>query len=310
MDVQGYTYGRGALVVSDVARLRTREHVERIARDLGLRATAVRGPLPPGVTRLARARIGLYRPWVETIDEGWTRWLLERHEFPFETLSDADIRRSGLRERLDAIIVPDQSLERLMNGHAAGAMPAEYTGGLGSAGALALRQFVEDGGTLVTLDSASALAMTALGLPVVDVAREAGPDRLFVPGSIVRVTLDEDHPLAFGMPPDTAGFFAFSSVFDLAPAAPPAGEAAVAPPAARIVGRYGSSNALLSGWLEGEHLMAGRGAVIEAHAGQGRAVLLGFRVQHRAQSHATFRLLFNALHTAARRLPPSRSGTR
>jgi hypothetical protein len=35
---------------------------------------------------------------------------------------------------------------------------------------------------------------------------------------------------------------------------------------------------------------------LSARVGLGRAILIGFR----AQAHATFRLLFNALHTSAR----------
>jgi hypothetical protein len=54
----------------------------------------------------------------------------------------------------------------------------------------------------------------------------------------------------------------------------------------------------MSGWLEGERLIAGRGAVLVARVGLGRAVLIGFRAQHRGQAHATFRLLFNAIHTS------------
>jgi hypothetical protein len=112
------------------------------------------------------------------------------------------------------------------------------------------------------------------------------------------------------MPTETAAFFAFSSVFELRANSPAPGEAAVAQPAARIIGSYAMNDVLLSGWLEGEALIAGRGAIVEAQAGEGRAVLIGFRAQHRAQSHATFRLLFNAIHTSARPLPRSRAGTR
>jgi hypothetical protein len=307
-EIQGYQYGPGSLVVAEAANARA--IVERIASELGLRATAVRGAQPQGLTRLFRARVGLYKPWVENIDEGWTRWLLERYEFPLESLTDQDIRRGGLRSRVDVIVIPDQSADRLMNGHPQGTMPPEYVGGVGSAGAMALKQFVDDGGTLVTLDSASEAAITALGLPVQDVVRGTKPEQFFVPGSIVRLTLDTSHPLTYGMPAETGAFLAFGSAFAIANPTPAEGEATSAPPSARIVASYATNNVLMSGWLEGDALIAGRGAVIEAHSGQGRAVLIGFRAQHRAQSHATFRLLFNAIHTAARPLPRSRSGTR
>jgi hypothetical protein len=66
----------------------------------------------------------------------------------------------------------------------------------------------------------------------------------------------------------------------------------------RVIARYGTSDLLMSGWLEGGERIAGRAAVVEARVGGGRAILIGFRAQHRAQSHATFRLLFNALLTA------------
>jgi hypothetical protein len=307
LDIQGYTYAPGALVVAEASKVRAL--IERIAAELGLRITAARGPMPPSAVKLARPRVGLYRSWVENIDEGWTRWLLEQYEFPMQTLADQEIRRGALRARFDAIVVPDQSLDRLVNGHAAGTMPAEYTGGLGPEGLRALKQFVDEGGTLITLDSSSDVAIDALGLPVHNVVRGLKPGQFFVPGSILRLTLDSAHPLTFGMPAETAAFFAFGSAYDLAPATAAGSNSPTVSSSPRIVGRFASSNVLMSGWIEGAEHIAGRGAIVEAPSGLGRAVLIGFRAQHRAQSHATFRLLFNALHTA-QPLPTSRTRTR
>ena len=292
--MEGHTYEPGALVVSEAKGVR--EAVDAIARDLGLRITASAGRPPQDAPPLKSARIALYKPWVESIDEGWTRWLLEQYEFPFENITDADIRRGGLRARFDAIILPDMGADRMIAGHPAGTMPPEYVGGLGTDGVAMLRQFVTAGGTLVALDSASELAINMLDAPVTDVTRGLPPNEYFCPGSVIKLALEAD-PLTYGMPRETAGFCAFNGAFDLR--AP--GEAAAdgtAAATARVIGRYAKSGVLLSGWLEGERVVAGKGAMVEVKAGLGRAVLFGFRTQHRAQAHATFRLFFNALHTS------------
>ena len=172
-------------------------------------------------------------------------------------------------------------------------MPPEYVGGIGADGAEALKQFVAAGGTLIALDSASELATSLLGAPIGDATRGLPPDQYLCPGSIVRLDLETD-PLTYGMPRETAGFCAFSSAFDLARATGQRRAASTV----RIVARYAKSNVLASGWLEGESAIAGKGAMAEVKSGQGRAILFAFRPQHRAQSHATFRLLFNAIHTS------------
>jgi len=292
LPIQGHTYETGALVVSEARGIAA--VVEAVARDLGLRVTAVGGRPPQATLPLARARVALYKPWVESIDEGWTRWLLEQYEFPFETITDADIRRGGLRARFDAIVLPDMNADRMIAGHPAGTMPAEYTGGLGAEGSDMLRQFVAAGGTLVALDSASELAINLLGAPVKDLTRGLAPGEYFCPGSVIKLELESD-PLTFGVPRDTAGFCTFNGAFEVLPAAAAAG---TAPATARIVGRYAGAGVLLSGWLEGEKVIAGKGAMAEIKSGLGRAVVFAFRPQHRGQSHATFRLFFNALHTA------------
>jgi len=292
--IEGYTYEPGALIVTEGKG--AREAVEAIARDLGVRVTASAARPPQNTLPLGRPRVALYKPWVESIDEGWTRWLLEQYEFPFENIVDADIRRGGLRARFDAIIIPDMSADRLVAGHPAGTMPPEYVGGLGAEGTEMLRQFVAGGGTLVALDSASELAINLLGAPVKDVTNGLSPNEYFCPGSLIRLELDPD-PLTYGVPRDASGFCAYNGAFDVLPAAAgvPAG---TAPATVRIVGRYAASGVLQSGWLEGERVIAGKGAMAEVKSGLGRAILFAFRPQHRAQSHATFRLFFNALHTA------------
>ena len=110
------------------------------------------------------------------------------------------------------------------------------------------------------------------------------------------IELDED-PLTYGMPRETAGFCSFNTAYELAARSSSApGTSPVS--TARIIGRDAKSNVLMSGWLEGEKAIAGKGAMVEVKSGQGRAVLFAFRPQHRGQAHATFRLLFNAIHTA------------
>jgi len=281
----GFTYQPGALIVRPVAEART--HVERLAREMGLRVFGARGRVPAS-TSLARARVGLYRPWNDAIDEGWTRWLFEQYEVPFKTLRDAEVRAGSLRSSFDVIVLPGIAAQRLVDGNRKGALPDEYVGGLGEAGVAALKAFVEAGGTLVCIDGSAQLAIDALGLPVKNAVAGLPAEQFFCPGSIVRLDIDPSQPIGFGMLPQNAAFFSFSSAYDVTPG-----------PDVRVVARYGAKDILMSGWLEGEQAIAGRAAVVEARAGLGRAVLIGFRAQHRGQSMATFRLLFNAILTAS-----------
>ena len=270
-----------------------RTAIEGLSRELGLEAIGLREPLPNRLLAVGHGRVGLYKPWVSNIDEGWTRWLLEQHEFRFSTLTNADIQRGELHERLDVIVLPDAGTEQLMNGHTAGRVPAQYVGGLGEDGVAALRAFVHGGGTLVALDSASDFAISALDVPVTNVTAQLSSDEFFCPGSLLAFQLDPTAPLAFGMPEQTAAFFAYGSAFEI--------DDIASNGAARVVGRYGSGDLLLSGWLEGGEHIAGHPAVVEVDVGAGRVVLVGFRAQHRGQAHATFRLLFNAILTAGAR---------
>lgn len=282
--LDGFTWAPGTLVVRQPGK--ARPVLDAIARNLGLRVVGMRGR-PPVSAPVAAARTGLYRPWMDAIDEGWTRWLLEQYEFPFQTVRDADVRAGNLRAAYDVIILPSIAPRRIVDGNRAGSVPDEYVGGLGEAGLAALKAFVEAGGTLVCLDQSAALAIETFGLPIRNVVQGLAPAEFFCPGSVLRLDVDPDQPLGFGMAPETAAFFAMGAAYEATAAA-----------GLRTIARYGAKDVLLSGWLEGEGKIAGRGAAVEVSAGQGRVVLIGFRAQHRGQSHATFRLLFNAILTA------------
>ena len=282
IDSGGFRYRAGSLVVPYLKA--AEPAVAGIARELGLRVDGAKGKVPQNTRPIGRARVALYKPWTESIDEGWTRWVLDQHEFPFTSISDAGIRAGDLRGQYDVIILPSESADRLISGHSASAVPIEYSGGLTPGGVEALKAFVETGGMLLCLGQSSGLAISAFALPVRDVAHDAG-DRLVVPGSILRLELDPSQPLAYGMEPHTAAFFAFSSAFDV-------------PAEMETIARFGDKDLLLSGWLEGEEYIAGRAAVVQASVGAGHVELFGFPVQHRGQSLATFRLLFNGIFAA------------
>src|SRR5205823_13283369 len=150
-------------------------------------------------------------------DEGWTRWALEKQSrcLWYRTLEDAEVRAGDLREKFDQIVLPDQEPRLILNGHRPGTMPPEYTGGLGSEGVKALREFVEQGGTLVCLNRASDFAIEQFKLPVRDVVDGLPRTDFFVPGSILRIELDTTDPIAKGMPKESIAWAENSPVFEL-----------------------------------------------------------------------------------------------
>jgi hypothetical protein len=248
-------------------------------------------PSNPPRVRVRAPRIGLYHAWGGNMDEGWTRWLLEQFEFPYTSVFDRDVRAGNLRAKFDVILLPDATHDQMLNGLPAGSMPDGYTGGMTAAGVSNLTQFVNQGGTLVAMDRAGELPLTAFDLPIRDVTRDQRDTDFYIPGSILRIAIDPTHPVAYGMPPEAAAFFIHSPAFALTDrSATPAVSDNI-----HVIARYPESNLLMSGWMLGEPVIAGRAAVVEVTVGKGRVVLLGFRSEHRGQTHGTYKLLFNSL---------------
>ncbi|HVD91547.1 MAG TPA: hypothetical protein VNC21_04675, partial [Vicinamibacterales bacterium] len=266
-----------------------RKSIESVASDLGLQVKTADGPAPAGALAVKAPRIGMYSPWTGgNMDEGWTRWVLEQYDFTSTTVHNADVRAGKLREKYDVIIFPDQGTRAIVDGASGQNVRPEYRGGIGDEGVAALREFVSHGGTIVTLGAASDLAIDRLGVPLKNLKAGLTRDQHFAPGTILKIEVDTAHPLGVGMEAETYGFYNNSPFFSVAEG--------FASQKLSVVARYPNTDVVASGWLKGEDLMAGRAAVVMVDTSPGRIVLFGLRPQHRAQTHATFPLLFNALY--------------
>jgi hypothetical protein len=265
-----------------------RAAVETLAAETGVSLRAAGASPPVGAVRLKAPRLGVYQPWTGNMDEGWTRWVLEQHEFPYVTLHNSDVRAGKLRDSFDVILLTDQAANSILRGNEAASVRPEYRGGLGEDGVAALKTFVAAGGRVVALGAACDFAIDKFSLPVRNLKRDLSRDQHFAPGTILRVEVDRTSGLGTGMPADTRGFYVNSPFFSVVDAFPSQ--------KVSVAVRYPNTDLIASGWLKGEDLMAGRAAVVQVDLNPGRIVLFGLRPQHRAQTQATFPLLFNAIY--------------
>jgi len=235
-------------------------------------------------TLIRQPRIGLYRPWRASMDEGWTRWLLERYGFDFTSVYNHDIVAGDLRDRYDVIVIADMSGSQVTNGFAKGSVPPRYAGGIGNEGMRALDEFVRTGGTLVTWNSSSLFAMESLHLPVKNVTADIPRDEFFLAGSIVAMTVDPSQPVMSGMPERSKVFVARSPVFTVEEDFE-----------GSVLAKYQKEGSpLLSGYLLGEEHLQGFASALDVRHGNGHVLLLGMRPQWRGQPIGNFRIVFNA----------------
>jgi hypothetical protein len=259
-------------------------------------------------------RVAIYEPWAPNMDSGWTQYVLDTYKVPFHTLRNADIAAGGLAADNDAIILAAQNVNSILHGIRPGDASAasseslnplpiqrpEFTGGVGVKGLGKLEEFVLNGGTLIALDSATELPVQFFGLPLrpaLPNGSEAGANRFYSPGSLIRIQVDNTHPIAWGMPRETYAFTTGGQAWDVTLMRDfNKGDREI-----RSVARYGSSNILASGWLSGERVVAGKHILLDVRHGKGRIVLFGFRPQFRAQTTGAFKLLLNSIYLSAAR---------
>jgi hypothetical protein len=302
--VKDKTFAAGTFFIA--ARPTTAANLERLAAQKGLGFDGV-APLAPAdrhsAVRLRPIRIGLWDTYGGSMPSGWTRWLLEQFEFPFEVVFAQSLDAGALNERFDVLIFVDGAIPArdvvALGQPPAGDIPEEFRPWLGSVTVSRtvpeLKKFVKAGGTLLTIGSSTVLA-THLGLPVRSALTERGPsgqeqplpaERFYVPGAILEAKIDTAHPLAYGMTNPVNVFFDHSEAFRLLPGAQAGGLKAVA--------WFDTAAPLRSGWAWGQEHLDQAVEIVDAPIGKGHLVLFGPEIVWRGQPHGTFKFLFNGI---------------
>jgi hypothetical protein len=267
-------------------------------------------------------RIGLWDQYGGSMPSGWTRWLLEQYEFPFEVVYPQTLDAGNLKAKYDVLVfvdgaIPERDAAPGAPGQGGGffgaqpaaeAIPQQYRGWLGRVTVAKtvpqLRAFLEQGGTILTIGSSTSLA-THLDLPIrsalvestaTGTFRPLPQEKFYIPGSILRTTVDTSQPLAHGMNAQTDVFFDHSPAFRLDPDAERRG--------VRAVAWFDGPSPLRSGWAWGQHYLDGTVAAADASVGKGRLFLLAPEILFRGQPHGTFKLLFNGLYLGGTSSPP------
>ena len=316
VESDGKSFGPGAIWVPDSAAIRP--ILDRGARELGVPVHGVANAPRGDALQLKPVRIGLYDSYGGLLSSGWTRWLFEQYEMPFQVIYPSVLDAGDLRAKYDVLVFPDGGICRGntsgRNACGAGrgsvmpnpaAVPAEYRNLVGRVSddrtIPQLQRFVESGGSIVTIGSSTSIA-DIFGIPVKNHLTEKAPDgsdrpltreKFYIPGSLLKTQIDTTNPLAYGMPKVVDVFYDNSPIFKLDPAA--------ASKHTRAVAWFSGPDILDSGWAWGQHYLDGGTAVAEASTGEGKVILLGPEVAFRSQPHATYKLLFNGLYYGSAR---------
>src|SRR5260370_123547 len=306
---QGRLASTGEIQI-DSPYLENRSRVENFARQFGI-TVQLRAQAPAKIIyELKQPRLARYQSWVANPYECWTEWLLDHYGIAYTPIHNDDVRKGDLRRRFDSIILASQTAGSILHGARDGeygndrasrgegkvtvinVQRPEYVGGIGVEGAAQLERFTREGGRLIALDNATELPIQYFSLPVKNVVSGDGDSGFYSPGSLLRVTVDTAHPLAFGMPKNAIVFSSGGEAFEitLAPAYNH-GDREI-----HGVASFATKDLLASGWVSGEKQVYGKHALVEARYGRGRVVLFGFRPQFRGQSYGAFKFLLNAIY--------------
>jgi hypothetical protein len=302
------------------AKPSTAAAVSKLAADLGVSFEGA-GAKPAGdAIKLRKPRIALADQYGGSMPSGWTRFILEQFEFPFEVVFPQALDAGNLSSKYDVIIFPSGVGPAAAGGGrggrgggggggggrgGGGSIPAEYQSQVGAYTAATtgphLKKFLEDGGTILGVGRSAANLMDLMQLPVENHLTERAADgsvralpseKYYVPGSVLRMAVDTSAPIAHGITNPVDVFFDNSPVFGLEPQSFANG--------VRPIAWFDSSTPLRSGWAFGQGYLRGGVTVIEANVGKGKLYGFGPEITFRAQPHGTFKFLFNGIYLSVR----------
>ena len=286
--------------------------IEKSISDLGLKAMSIAKKPTATMTKVMPARIALWDVYGGSMPSGWVRWMLEQYHYNFDLIYAKGIDAGDLRSKYDAIIfvnraipVPKTVTETpdYFNSRKEPKLeeiPTEFHPLMGKMTAdksiPELKKFMEAGGKIITIGTSANLAYhlglevkSALTEVVGGVERNLPGEKFYVPGSLLKVSLDSTQSANWGMTSQADIYFDNSPVFKL-------GADAVAKGKIKPLMWFGSENLLRSGWAWGQTYLKNGVVAFEAPVGSGKLVSFSPEIAYRAQSHNTFKLLFNQLY--------------
>jgi hypothetical protein len=262
---------------------------------------------PAASTKISPGRIALFDQYGGSMPSGWVRWIMEQFHYPFDVVFPQDINKGDLNAKYDVILFIDggipapgpESANARNQQPKPEEIPEQYRRMLGAITVKEsipqLRTFLEQGGNIVAVGSSTNLVYH-LGLPVQNALAESKGgkeiplprDKFYIPGSILKVQVDNTRPSTWGMETEADVVFDHSPVFRL-------GEESTKQQI-KPLAWYGEDDALRSGWAWGQQYLKKGVAAFEAPVGKGKLFAYGPEITFRAQSHGTFKLLFNELY--------------
>jgi len=312
LNANGKSYPAGTFYIASKGN--TTQMLQTLAKEKGLSFDGTSARPGSDALKLQPKRIALWDQYGGSMPSGHTRWLFEQFEFPYTVVYPQTLDAGNLSEKYDVLVFQGGAIPAPAGegqGRRGGfgreidpsTIPEEFRGWLGRVTPEKtipqLKKFLEDGGTIITVGSSTALAYY-LGLPLSNhlvertpqgQVRELPNDKFYVPGSILRVTVDNTAPVAAGLPNNLDVFFDEDPVFRLEPDASLKG--------VRPIAWFDSPHSLRSGWAWGQNYLDGGVAIAEANVGKGKLYLFGPEITFRAQPHGTFKFLFNGIYAGS-----------
>lgn len=249
--------------------------------------------------KLKSFKVALFQNYGHNMEEGWTRYVFDEFKIDYENIHIKDFEKKNYLSKYDVIVFTGASKTEIETGTLPKKweqyytpMPPEYSGGIDKKGKTALEEYLKSGKTIIFIGESCEYALENFKLPVEDGLKDGAKERVFCPGSYLQAEVKETE-LTFGMPARVAVFCGAGPVFSAFTPRDYSQER-------RTPLVFGLSDLLLSGALEGEENLARKALVVDIKTHGGRIILVGPNLMFRAQTEGVYKIIFNALFTAAR----------